>query len=134
MMNYLDLAKFRSLVKVFITSQFNYCPLIWMVHSRQLNHRINKIHEKTLRLVYRDNKKLCFNDPLELSNSVTIHQRNFGTLEIMKKVMKDVFEIKESHYNFRSDASHFKMENIKSTHYDIASVRYLGPETWDSLP
>ena len=31
--------------------------------------------------------------------------------------MKEVFEIKEAHYNLRSGASHFKRENVKSTNY-----------------
>ena len=47
----MDLAKRKSLMKAFITSQFNYCPLIWMFHSRQLNNQINEIHDRALRLV-----------------------------------------------------------------------------------
>ena len=37
-------------MNAFILSQFSYCPLIWMFQSRKLNHRINKIHERALRL------------------------------------------------------------------------------------
>ena len=75
----MDLAKRKSLMKAFITSQFNYCPLIWIFNSRQLNNRINKIHKKALKLVYKDNK-LTFNDLLEVDNSVTIRQRNLQIL------------------------------------------------------
>ena len=84
-------------------SQFNYCPLIWMFHIRQLNNRINKIQEGALRLVYKD-KKLTFDDILKLDNSVTLHQRNLQILatEIFKvknslapEIMTEVFEIKE---------------------------------------
>ena len=46
--NFMDLAKRKSLMKAFITSQFNYFPLIWMFHGRQLNNRINKIQERAL--------------------------------------------------------------------------------------
>ena len=46
--NFMDLAKRKSLMKAFITCQFNYCPLIWMFHGRQLNNRINKIQGRTL--------------------------------------------------------------------------------------
>ena len=46
--NFMDLAKRKSLMKAFITSQFNYCPLIWMFHGRQLNNRMNKIQERAL--------------------------------------------------------------------------------------
>ena len=35
---YLDSNKLRILTKAFIESQFNYCPLTWMFHSRQLNN------------------------------------------------------------------------------------------------
>ena len=101
-----------------------------MFHSRQLNNRINKIQERALRLVHKDNK-LTFDDLLKLDNSVTIHQRNIQILvtEIFKvknssapEIMTGVFEIKEPHYNFRSEASHIKRENVKSTHCNIQSV------------
>ena len=48
--------------------------------------------------------------------------------------MTEVFEIKEPHYNLRSEASHFKRENVKSTHYGIQSVRHLGPKIWKIVP
>ena len=103
--NFMDLAKRKSLMKAFITSQFNYCPLIWMFHSRQLNNQINKIQERAFRLVYKDNK-LTFDDLLKLDSSVTVHQRNLQILatEIFKvknslapEIMTEVFEIKEPH-------------------------------------
>ena len=53
--HYMDLNKRRNLMKYFITSQFSYCPLIWMFHSRSLNNKINRIHERALRLVYQNN-------------------------------------------------------------------------------
>ena len=137
--NFMDLAKCKSLMKAFITSQFNYCPLIWMFHSRQLNNRINKIQERSLRLLYKDNK-LTFGDLLKLDNSVTIHQRSLQilTTEIFKvksslapEIMTEIFEIKEPHYNLGSQANHFKRENVKSTHYGIQSVQHLGPKIWN---
>ena len=55
--HYMDFEKRRSLMNAFEMSQFNYCPLIWMFHNRALNNRIDKIHERALRLVYQ-NKNL----------------------------------------------------------------------------
>ena len=43
--------KRRILVNSFIPSQFSYCPQIWMFHSRRMEHRINKIHERALHLI-----------------------------------------------------------------------------------
>lgn len=34
--------------------QFNYCPLIWIFHSRTANNKINCMHERDLKLVYSD--------------------------------------------------------------------------------
>ena len=96
-----------------------------MFDSSQLNNRINKIQERALRLVYKDNK-LTFDDLLKLDNSVTIHQRNLQILatEIFKvknslapEIITEVFEIKEPHYKLHSEASHFKRDNFKSAHY-----------------
>ena len=67
-------------MNAFITSQFSYCPLVWMSHSRTMNNRINKIHEKTLRLVYKDEKNLSLDDLLKKDKSVSIHQRNLQIL------------------------------------------------------
>ena len=49
-----------------------YCLLIWMFHSRTLNNRINNIHERALRLTYKDNQS-SFKELLEKDSSVTVH-------------------------------------------------------------
>ena len=125
--NYMDLSKRKFLMKASAISQFHYCPLIGMFHSRELNNRINKIRERALRLVYQDNS-LPFAEPLEKDNSATIHQRNLQVLatEIFKlknglapEIMKEVFEMQNPAYNFRSEATHFKRKNVKATHYGI---------------
>ena len=35
---YMGINKRRMLMKSYIFSQFNYCPLVWMCHSRSLNN------------------------------------------------------------------------------------------------
>ena len=73
--NSMDLSKRKTLMKAFATSQFNYRPLIWMPHSRELNNRIHRIQERALRLVYQDNS-FAFVELLEKDNSMKIHQRH----------------------------------------------------------
>ena len=53
-LQYLSQHKKRILFKIFIMSQFNYCPLVWICHSRGLNNKINNIHKRALRIVYQD--------------------------------------------------------------------------------
>ena len=46
---FMNVSKKRIIKKSFIESQFGYCPLIWMLLSRGLNNKINRIHERALK-------------------------------------------------------------------------------------
>ena len=82
--------KLRFIMKAFINAQFGYCPLVWMFHSRSLNNRINKIHERTLRIVFKD-KNATFSELLQRDCSVTIHERNIQALATeMVKIFKGI--------------------------------------------
>ena len=48
-----------------------------------MNKTINKIYEKVLRLVYKDETNLSFDELLEKDKLISIHQRNLQIL--MKK-------------------------------------------------
>ena len=78
---FINTNKRRILMNSFFRSQFNYCPLIWMSHSRTNNRKINRLHERCLRIMYYD-KQSSFIKLLEKVNSVSIHQRNLQILAI----------------------------------------------------
>ena len=44
--HYMDSEKLKHVMKASILSQFNYCPLVWMLSERGLNNKINHLHEK----------------------------------------------------------------------------------------
>ena len=79
-----------------------------MCHSRTNNRKINRLHERCLRITYND-KQSSFIKLLEKYNSMSIHQRNLQILAIeMFRVsnglspvlMNDIFELKgEQTYN-----------------------------------
>ena len=88
------------ILKTFIESQFNYCPLVWMFCSKKMDNKINRIHERALRLVYRDYKS-SFKDLLIKDNSIPFHYRNIHqvAIEMFKTIhdlsppfMKEIFE------------------------------------------
>ena len=92
-------------MNAFVISQFNYCPLTWMFHNRILNNKINKLHERALRLVYKD-ITLSFQDMINFDNSMPIHHRNIQKLAIeMYKIkndpMKDIFKNYVNTHDFR---------------------------------
>ena len=122
--NYMDAKKQRVLMNAFITSQFSYCPLIWMFHSRTLNNRINKIHEKALRLVYKNERFSSFDDLSKRNKSVSIHQKNLQipATEIYKtkndlgpKIMQDTFHFTQKPYNLRNDPELQRRETVQCT-------------------
>ena len=50
---YLNLDKQKVLFKAFIQSQFAFCPIEWMFHDRGIENKINCLHERVLRMLYR---------------------------------------------------------------------------------
>ena len=78
---FIALKQRRNIVKAFVESQFGYCPLIWMFHRRGLNNKIKRIHERALRITYKD-KTSTLQELLERDNSVSIHHRNVQKLAI----------------------------------------------------
>ena len=76
---YMDLSKRHMVMNDFFNSQFNYCPLIWMCHNRTTNRKINRLHERCLRIIH-NNKQSSFKMLLEKDSSVSIHDRNIQCL------------------------------------------------------
>ena len=73
---FMGLSKRKLLMNAFFTSQFSYCPLIWMCRSRS-----NMLHEICQRIIYND-KQSSFTELLNKDNSVSIHIRNIQRLAI----------------------------------------------------
>ena len=73
--------KRRMLMNAIFNCQFNYCPVFWICHSRALNNKTNRLHERCLRIVYND-KTSAFKELLEKDSFVTIHCRNIQPLAI----------------------------------------------------
>ena len=71
---HMDPNKLRVFVRAFVISRFQYCPLVWMFRSRHLNNKINRIHERALRMAYKDYQS-TFNILQENDCSVIIHKK-----------------------------------------------------------
>ena len=137
---YMDVKQRQLIMKAFINSQFGYCPLVWMFHNRKMNHRINKIHERSLRIVFNDNSS-TFRELLDKDNSVTIHERNIQTLAIelykvingfSPEIMCNIFPIKENiKYHSKNK---FRTRNVRTVKYGTETLAHLGPKIWDIVP
>ena len=137
---FMNYKKRRLVMRSFISSQFWYCPLVWMFHNRRLNNRINSIHERSLRLVYDDKVSSC-EELLIKDNSFTIHERNVQTLAIelykvvnglSPEIMKHVFPLKES---IRYPSENILItRNVNSVKYGTGTLAHLGPKIWGIIP
>ena len=133
--------KLKLIMKTFILSQFNYCPLIWMFTSRQLNHKINTLHERALRIVYKDTL-LSFSDLLRKDDSFTIHERNLQKLAIeMFKIknglsplpMQNLFTVKDYQHDLRSKRA-WESHLIRTVKYGNETFSNWGPKYGKSYP
>ena len=57
----MDSNKKLLLLNAFFITKFNYCQLVWMYYNRRKNNKINRLHERCLRLIYND-KKISLRD------------------------------------------------------------------------
>ena len=87
--HYMSLKPRSLLMKSFMEAQFGYCQLIWMFHTRELNRKVNHIHQRALRIVNRHNSS-SFTELLKKDNSVCIHYRNIESLAIQLYKVKHI--------------------------------------------
>ena len=113
-----------------------------MCHSRTLNNRINKLHERCLSVIYNDKKSL-FQKLLDKDKSVLIHNRNLQVLatemyKVTKGLSPNVFTNtftprNKPNYNLRHNTC-FKMPLVNSVYSGTESIAFLGPNIWELIP
>ena len=138
--NFMSFKQRRILLKTFIESQFGYCPLIWMFHSRRVNNKINHLHEHSLRIVYKDNYS-SYVDLLAKDKSFTIHQKNIQSLAIeqfkVKRnlsnvIMYNILKTRTLTYNLRSQTD-FVRDCVNTQRYGLNSLSYFASKVWDMI-
>ena len=112
-----------------------------MFHSRTTNNKINKLHERTLRLVYND-YTTPFVELLDKDNSFSIHHSNIQSLAIeLYKIVNDLSEgTFKDIFNQSYDGPRLRSQTdicrplIRSELNGKNSIRYYGPLIWNIIP
>ena len=138
---YIDPIKLEILMNSFV-SQFNYCPLVWMLHDRLLNSKLNLNRERALRLACKSSARE-FEKLMKVT--LTTHQQNLQLLMIkvykMKHslnptFMRDVFTERNNQYNLGNE-DHLQLPTAKTISYGIVqykNIQYRGCLLWSTLP
>ena len=104
--------------------------IIWMFHDRFLNAKVNKIHERVLRIVYKD-IHADYETLLKLDNAVSVHHRNLQYLmmEICRSknslnpsFITEFFKPRDIQYNLRNKNT-LDIPKITTTSYGIETVQ-----------
>ena len=110
-----------------------------MCHSRSLNNKVNHIHERALRINYRDFQS-SFPALLVKDNSFTIHQKNLQLLgiEILKIKMNISPEIMNAIFD-SSKNSTFELRcgnclSRSNIHFEIESLANIAAKIWIKIP
>ena len=88
--SYMNISKRRILMNAFFKSQFSYCSLVWMCHSRATNGNINRLHECCLPIIY-SNKESLLETLLEKDGSVSVHNWNLQIFATEMYELKNVY-------------------------------------------
>ena len=131
MRSFLSAEKRRIIFKSFIESQCKYCPLTC---SRKSNNKINKLHERSLRIVNNDYES-TYEELLSHNNCFSIHDLNIHCLAAeIYKVANDlsVGDFKNL-FNFKDKYTiHIPLVNTELKGKN--SIRYFGAVIWNAVP
>ena len=131
---FLPFHKRRILMKTFIESQFSYCPLVWMFCSKKMNKKINRLHERALRIVY-NNYRSTYEELLREDGSLSVHHRNIHCLATeMYKVRHDLCPpfIKDL-FTYNESRNKFLRPNVRTVKMGDGSIRCFGPIVWNTM-
>ena len=113
-----------------------------MFHNRKLNNKINKLHERCLRIVYSDSTS-PFDNLIETDNSVPVHHRNIQVLAtesykivngLSPEIMKEVFPFNENTFYNIKNKRKFHSRPIESVNFGSETLSQLAPKTSVLVP
>ena len=125
--------KRKLLANSFVTSQTEYCPLVWGFCSRTSMGKLERLNGRVSDLIYDQGN--------ELPKSIHRIQCERLLKEVFKTIhglnpsyMKDIFAVRDSHaYSLRNSCSLVR-NGVKTVKYGLQTFSYIGAQLWDCLP
>ena len=97
-------------MNAFFKSQFSYCFLVWTCHICANNGKINRLHERCLRIKY-SNKHSSFETLLGKNDSVSVHNQNLQILATgMYKIKNDLSRLTVTEFFEQRNEQHYDLK------------------------
>ena len=135
---YLDFKSKTIIYNSFILSNFNYCPLAWHFCGKTNNQKLDKLQERSLRILYCDYSS-HFQDLLgNTTESIPTTRIKCIVSEVFKSLYKlnapclhDMFKINKTSYDVR--VTKLEQPLRKTTNYGLRTFSYIGSRLWNLL-
>ena len=130
-----------AIFKSFITSNVNYCPLIWHFCSQSSITQLENIQQRALRFIYNDYSS-THHDLLKTANTEYRHVKRIKEMacEVFKIVnniaprfIQNLIILRCSQYSMRKDNTAV-VPKANTSKYGLKSCLHDGPRIWNSLP
>ena len=138
---YLNVPSRRAIHQSFIASNFSYCPLVWHFCGKSNNKKIEKIHERSLRIIYGDYSS-SYEDLISLAGTSTclVSRLKHMMMEVFKSVnnlnpshLGELFIVKDTPYEMRRQIKLVQPMRQTTTH-GIRSFSYTGAKLFNQFP
>ena len=138
---FLNLEQVQVSAEAYISSNFRYCPLIWMFCGKMSDNLIVKTHYRTLRAIY-DTQTRSYEELLHLSGKKKIHTQNLQILmvEVYKCLNNisppftwDYFKQKNTPYHLRNTQL-LELSKCRTKTYGLNTTIFKGALLWNKLP
>ena len=112
-----------------------------MFYSRKANSKINHVHERCLRIAYKDNIS-SFEELLKKDKYFFMHHINIqsSAIELCKvkinlsnTITCDIFETRNLEYSLRSQIDSIRTR-VNTSSFLLNSLKYLVTKIWDIVP
>ena len=135
-----DIDTKKHLVKTYVLSQFNYCPLVWHFCGNGSIHKMEKIQERALRFVFNDYTSE-YNHMLKINGESTLYLKRVRIMaqEVYKaiknqspKYMKELLTERNSRYSSRRPLDLY-VPRVNQDKFGYKSYTFEAPSVWNSL-
>ena len=134
----------KSLLKVyesFIKSNFNYASSVWHLCGIGNTRRIEKLQERSLRIIFKDYSSIYSNLLRDTNLSTLYLERTRKLLSMVFKITNDLakplapdfFKFATSSYDLRNVLT-LSIPLCKTSKYGLNSVLFQGASLWNKLP